>query len=85
MTNLGNTNELCGEPVDLSTVDFHVFRCEIYGQYINIKKSNQPALYPVSLAEVIVNAEPTSKCNSAVYAFLLMLLFRYSDSVSSTS
>lgn len=84
MTNFGNTNELCGEPVDL-TNEFHVFRCEIYGRYINIKKSNQPLLYPVSLAEVIVNAEPTSKYNSAVYAFLLMLLFRYSDSISSTS
>ena len=48
----------------MTIIDTHVFRCEIYGQYINVKKTNRPVLYGLGIAEIIVNAEPTSKYNS---------------------
>jgi hypothetical protein len=67
MKNHGNTNELCGEPVDMTTIPTHVFRCELYGRYINVKKTNQPVPYLLAIAEFIVNAEPTSKYIRAKY------------------
>ena len=39
----------------------HVFRCEIYGQYINVRKTNKPVQFSLAVLEIIVNAEPTSK------------------------
>ena len=61
MKNFGNTNERCGEPVNMDTVESHVFRCEIYGRYINLKKANKPVLHCLAISEIMVNTEPTSK------------------------
>ena len=63
----------------MTIIDTHVFRCEIYGQYINVKKTNRPVLYGLGIAEIIVNAEPTSKYNSM--CVLVMLLSRHSIGV----
>ena len=58
--NFGNTNELCGEPVDMNNKPSHVFRCEIYGRFINLKKTNTPVLYGLAIREIMINVEPTS-------------------------
>ena len=39
----------------------HIFRCEVYGQYVTIKKKTSTPLFHLSLLEVMVNKEPTRK------------------------
>ncbi|CAB4012629.1 Hypothetical predicted protein [Paramuricea clavata] len=60
LENEGNSNPLCGEPKDLSNLPSHVYRCELYGRYVNVKKSEIPTVYILSLQEVFVNKEPTT-------------------------
>ncbi|CAB3988800.1 Hypothetical predicted protein [Paramuricea clavata] len=60
LENEGNSNPLCGEPKDLSDLPRHVYRCELYGRYVNVKKSNIPTVYILILQEVFVNKEPTT-------------------------
>ncbi len=69
--NSGNTNERCGEPVDMSAKPSHVFRCEIYGQHINLKKTNKPVLYTLAIHEIIVNVEPTSEYRNKIFCVIL--------------
>lgn len=57
----GTTNPLCGEPTDLDSIPKYIFRCEIYGRYVTIKKANIPAASPLIFLEVMINKEPTSK------------------------
>ena len=60
LENDGNSNPLCGEPADLDNLSRYVYRCELYGRYVNVKKTVIPASL-LAIQEVLVNKEPTSK------------------------
>lgn len=60
LENEGNSNPLCGEPKDLSNLPGHTYRCELYGRYVNVKKSAIPRVHILVVQEVLVNQEPTS-------------------------
>lgn len=60
MENNGNSNPLCGEPKDLNNVPRYKYRCQLYGRYVNVKKSDIPVENVLALQEVIVNEELNS-------------------------
>ena len=60
LENDGNSNPLCGEPADLDNLSRYVYRCELYGRYVNVKKTDIPAASLLVILEVLVNKEPTT-------------------------
>ena len=59
--NGGITNPQCGEPQNMNSVPKHVFRCELYGKVVTVKKDNAKAANRLALLEVMVNKEPSRK------------------------
>ncbi|CAB3990373.1 partial [Paramuricea clavata] len=55
----GRTNPLCGEPKNMNNIPKHTFRCERYGRYVTVKKTDIPVQYHLIFLEVLVNKEPT--------------------------
>ncbi len=61
MENEGNSNPLCDEPKNLDNLPGDVYRCEVHGRYVNVKKSDTTSDSFITIQEVLVNQEPTSK------------------------
>ena len=78
LENEGNSNPLCGEPANLDNLSRYVYRCELYGRYVNVKKTDIPAATLLVILEVLVNKEPTSKyCGGFGNIFFFLSKYSY--------